>query len=516
MQRRGRRPPLRRVALVVGADLHQLDEVVAEPPEQLFGGLERQRIVELVERGRHARDQSAQLGDEREIELNGDVLDRHPRVVGADAIELRQHEAAGVHQLGREPLADADDLGIEGGVGAEAVARRPVAVGVGRVLAEEVLRRDHVPLRLGHLLAVGIEPPAADGDVPPRDSALVEPGLDDGVEGPGADDVVRLRAQVHREHPPMPVGIAAPPRDDLRRERGGRPGVHHVGIADEAARLAALLLAEPARRRRQWIERQVGRFGEDRALIVDRAVAANRIPDRERHAGEALPTHAPVLIQALDPVLVPRAHVGGVPLDPAALLEQLVLDVEDAHEPLACRHELERAIPLLVELDRVLDRSRLAYQRCVAARRRAAGLGQQLDHSPARLLHRLADQLRVGGVGSLGIAAGERFARVVGGDDAPVGRDELAQRQTLRLPELDVVGVAEGAHHEDAGPLLGIGVRRGQDRHRRAVERRDRGPAEQVAIARIVGVSRQRHAGADQLRPRGRDHDLAAALDRET
>ncbi len=58
MQRRGRRPALRRVALVVGAHLHQLDEVVAEAPEQLLGRLQRQRVVELVERGRRARDQS--------------------------------------------------------------------------------------------------------------------------------------------------------------------------------------------------------------------------------------------------------------------------------------------------------------------------------------------------------------------------------------------------------------------------------------------------------------------------
>ena len=47
------------------------------------------------------------------------------------------------------------------------------------------------------------------------------------------------------------------------------------------------------------------------------------------------------------------------------------------------------------------------------------------------------------------------------------------------------------------------------------IERRDRGLAEEVAIARVVGVRGQRHAGAEQLGPRGRDHDLAAALDRE-
>ena len=69
MQRRDRRPPLRRVALGVRAHLHQLDVVVAEAPEQLLGRLQRQRVVELVERRGRARHQAAQIGDEREVEL---------------------------------------------------------------------------------------------------------------------------------------------------------------------------------------------------------------------------------------------------------------------------------------------------------------------------------------------------------------------------------------------------------------------------------------------------------------
>ena len=122
----------------------------------------------------------------------------------------------------------------------------------------------------------------------------------------------------------MALRIAAPPRDVLRRHRRRRPGVHDVGVADEPARFAALVLTPPAWRRGQRIEREVGGLGEDRVLLV-RSRPRARIPRRERHAGEALAAHAPVLVQALDPVLVAGAHMCGVPLDAPPLLEQLAL-----------------------------------------------------------------------------------------------------------------------------------------------------------------------------------------------
>ena len=39
------------------------------------------------------------------------------------------------------------------------------------------------------------------------------------------------------------VGVVAPAGGDLRRQRRGGPGVHDVGVADEAAGLAALVVA---------------------------------------------------------------------------------------------------------------------------------------------------------------------------------------------------------------------------------------------------------------------------------
>ncbi len=77
-----------------------------------------------------------------------------------------------------------------------------------------------------------------------------------------------------------------------------------------------------------------------------------------------------------------------------------------------------------------------------------------------------------------------------------VAADELFDRQTRGLPPLDVHGVAEGADHEDAGALFGVGVLGGDNRHPRAVERRDGVLAEELLVALVVGVGDHRDAGA--------------------
>jgi hypothetical protein len=70
---------------------------------------------------------------------------------------------------------------------------------------------------------------------------MFEVRAQDGGEQPRANDVVRLRTQVHREHAREQVGIVEPAARDLRRHRRGRPGVHDVGITGEAPRLVALV-----------------------------------------------------------------------------------------------------------------------------------------------------------------------------------------------------------------------------------------------------------------------------------
>ena len=74
-----------------------------------------------------------------------------------------------------------------------------------------------------------------------------------------------------------------------------------------------------------------------------------------RHAEVTLAADAPVELQVLGPVAEAGVHEGGVPLDLLRPWRASGLLVEQAHEPLPCRHELERAVALLVELDAVLD-----------------------------------------------------------------------------------------------------------------------------------------------------------------
>jgi hypothetical protein len=62
-----------------------------------------------------------------------------------------------------------------------------------------------VALGLADLLVAGVLRVAADHDVFPRNHAEMEVGLGDRVERPGANDVVRLRAQVVGEDLRVPL-----------------------------------------------------------------------------------------------------------------------------------------------------------------------------------------------------------------------------------------------------------------------------------------------------------------------
>ena len=181
----------------------------------------------------------------------------------------------------------------------------------------------------------------------PRDLALVHPCLHDRVEGPGPDDLMRLRAHVHREESCVPVGIDSVVADDLRGEGRGCPGVHDIGVPGEAPRLVPLLLFIPGRCVAQRIQGKSLLAREDRRPMVGLSLRIERIPDGEGHSGVALTAHAPVLVQALDPVLVAAPHIGGMPLDLASLLDQLLLVIEKTDEPLTRRDELEWAVAMM-------------------------------------------------------------------------------------------------------------------------------------------------------------------------
>ena len=88
-----------RVAVAVGADLDQLEVVVAEAPEERLGALERPGVVEGVERRGGVVDQRGQIGEHRPVERLGGPR-RRGRRPNAER-ELRR-----VEQLDGEAAAD--------------------------------------------------------------------------------------------------------------------------------------------------------------------------------------------------------------------------------------------------------------------------------------------------------------------------------------------------------------------------------------------------------------------------
>ena len=145
-------------------------------------------------------------------------------------------------------------------------------------------------------------------------------------------------------------GSSTQPVGDLRRERRRRPRVHHVGVADETAGLAALVVGE-ARRARRWTGRSgsVASSGSDRVVVVGVAVGVERVPDRERHAEVALAADEPVAVEALDPGLVADcACTAGASAARVPRVEervaQLGVAAAVADVPLPRRDDLERAV----------------------------------------------------------------------------------------------------------------------------------------------------------------------------
>ena len=92
-------------------------------------------------------------------------------------------------------------------------------------------------------------------------------------------------------------------------------------------------------------QRVLGR--DDRVVVVELAVVADRVPQRDRHAEEALAADQPVAVEALDPVVVAVAHVVGEPVQLLAAQQEGVAAVlvaaAVADVPLAAGDDLQRA-----------------------------------------------------------------------------------------------------------------------------------------------------------------------------
>ena len=73
-------------------------------------------------------------------------------------------------------------------------------------------------------------------------------GLNDCIERPGTDDLVALWTDIHGKKFAVAIGIVGPMTCNLRGQRTRGPGIHDIGIADEAVRFASRRLVEAGRR----------------------------------------------------------------------------------------------------------------------------------------------------------------------------------------------------------------------------------------------------------------------------
>ena len=146
--------------------------------------------------------------------------------------------------------------------------------------------RDHVALRLRHLLAITDRGPIRKSPRAATAHSRARSGLAPHLKTPGADDVCACgRRSIGNVRANRSASVSYCRR--LRRDRRGRPRIHHVGIADEPARLAPLIVGDPVGRIGRRIDgsRDSGRRLGGR---INAAVGTHGIPDGKRHTEESL------------------------------------------------------------------------------------------------------------------------------------------------------------------------------------------------------------------------------------
>ncbi|CAB4982945.1 unannotated protein [freshwater metagenome] len=330
-------------------------------------------------------------------------------------------------------------------------------------------------------------------------------GADDTAEQPGADDLVRLRAHVHGEHPTPEIGVALPAASDLGSEGTGRPGIHDVRVAHEAVRDPALILGVAGGGVAARVDGQVGLGGPEDLVIARIASLIEGVPHRNRHAEEPLARDQPVAVEPADPVLVAHPHVLRMPVELLATLDEAVtkhrVTSTIGEVPLTGRDDLQRLIALLKELHRVNDLPRLSDE--------VACCTEHLDHPLLGGVARRADD---GLVVAHADRVGDPFGDV--GKDPAVPADDRTCRELKLAPPGDVGEVAEGADHGDARALLRVGKVMGDDRDLDPERWRAHGRAEEGLVAGVVRVGDKRDACGEELGARGLDEDLLCRISR--
>ena len=504
------------VRSAIGAVLDQLDVVVAELPEVGLDDFQRLGMLVGFQRLGGLTHHQSQLGHSGAIQRFGHI-GRVPRGLGGSAHVMvlvltadGQRELGGVQQLDGQSTANLHLADVVRGIEAQASGGGPVTHGVRAELLDRLVRHHDVALGLRHLLVVGVQNPAGQRGMGPRQALVLQVRAVHSREQPGADDVLTLRAQVHREGG-SEQGLGGlvrlgPVGHDLRGQRRGGPSVHDVLFGGETTGHITLGLVVALRHVDGRVDRQTILGRSDRVIVIRLAGSVHRVPQRERDAEEALTGDQPVAVQAVHPVLITHAHEVGVELEFLATLDklgvQLGVGTAVLQIPLAGGDDLERLVALLVEVRHTLGRGRLAVQ--------IAGLAQLVDDDLAGGERGLAS-----GFGK-DLAAGRVLDPVRGiHHDTAVALDDRAGGQLQVAPPLDVGYITERTAHGDTGTLVHFGGRVRQNRHLDLEQRGVDVLAEVLLVAFVVRVGDQRGAGRQQFGAGGLDVDRGAVLKAE-
>ncbi len=278
---------------------------------------------------------------------------------------------------------------------------------------------------------------------------------------PEEQDVVPGDQHAGRVEGPQVRGFLGPAEGGEGPQRRGEPGVEDVGVLGPALR----------------------------GLLV-RANAAHRpvrpVENWNTVAPPQLTGDAPV-VHVVDPAEVPGVHLGRVQPDAAVAhgVAGRLGQRRDADEPLQRLPRLDRGAAAAAVPDGVQ-------------------VGPDLGHDPAVLPQRVDHR-------GTGLEAVQALERAVRGDHAVLVHDGQAG-QVVTAADLEVVGVVRRGDLDRASAELGVDVIVGDDRDMAAGQRQLHSAAEEMGVARVVGVHGHRGVAQHGLGAGGRDHDGVRAV----
>jgi len=487
--------------------LGEFEEPVADlVPDELVHGLRGEIEAVGGELRLHLAQQLLQAVEDPAL----GVRRRRGQARGAEALGVHQHEARGVPQLVAEVLVtlaagevELDVAAVRGqrgegeaqGIGAEGrdalgellargfldlrrigrLHQAAGALGNERLDADtvdEIDRIEHIALRLRHLLAVLVADEAGDVDVLEGHRAGEVPGHHDHPGDPEEEDVEagdqHRRRQVAVESALCHRLRVRPAHRRVRPDRRAEPGLQHIAVLAQGD-----LRAEPV-------------CGAHLGLVAaDVDLSGLVVPRRDAVAPPELSADAPVL-DVLQPVPVGVDPVLGYEAHAARRdgLEAPLREFVHPHEPLVREVGLDDLPGAVAARDHQFVRLGFDQQ----------AEGFQLREYPLTRLEAVeADE-----------ALGRCIVEVRG-----VG-EQVDHRQAVALADRVIVEVVRRRDLDHPGAEGAVDVVVGDDRDRAVAERQVHLPADEVGVARVLGVDHHRDVAQHRLRAGGGDHQVIA------